>query len=360
MDIKQAWEIKSGILEQLKNTLSKIEGSYNYDIAASTAIQIEEIYQYAKWLETQCFPWSVNEDEYLDAHLAEFGLERRGATAATGTITIEGKASAIISSGSIVVSTSGVKYTTLENVLLDANGKGSCSIECLETGTVGNCGVGDIQYFETAIKDVYKCYNEDAIESGFDIEPFEEAMTRMYEKARNPAHSGNVNDYTNWAKSISGVGKVKVISAGEYDVEPGHVRLLIADYDLQPAPTELIENVQTYINTVKPVGIDVSIESFEDYSFSISLDIRVKKGVVTEEEFKENLTNVLNVSLGTEEFTSYNILSLAKIGNLIMTLDGVVDYDNLTINSKTSNISLTELSVATLKEITVVNFYEVE
>ncbi|MGL4569309.1 MAG: baseplate J/gp47 family protein [Fusobacteriaceae bacterium] len=355
MTVKQFYEIKNNILNNMGNSLSKIEGSYNYDIASAMAIEFDILYKEIEQLEKQLFPWSVTEDGYLDYHLAEFGLTRREAVPAQGIATIEGKPSAIIPKDSIAIGRTGVKYKTLENGIILSDGKCKVKIECLESGTVGNCGIGDIQVFEISVPDVYKVYNEEAIDSGYDIEPFKEAKIRMEEKARNPAHSGNIFDYTLWAKSVEGVGRVSVFPIWN---GPGTVKVLISDYSLQPASTELVDNTKIYIENNRPVGADVTVNSFNSYNADITLNVRVVQGVITKDELENKIKELLTLSLQNEEFTSYNIFSTAKIGRMILDIEGVIDYDDLRINGALNNVDIGNESVVVLGEITVVGFNE--
>ncbi|MGL4402417.1 MAG: baseplate J/gp47 family protein [Fusobacteriaceae bacterium] len=355
MTIKEFYEIKNNLLNNMENSLSKIEGSYNYDIASAVAIEFDILYKELEKLEKQLFPWSVTEDEYLEYHLVEFGLTRREAVPAQGFITIEGKPSAIISKDLIVIGRTGIKYKTLENGIIISEGKCKVKIQCLENGTVGNCGVGDVQAFEISVPDVYKIYNEDAIDSGYDIEPFREAKKRMEEKARNPAHSGNIFDYTLWAKTVEGVGKVSVFPIWN---GPGTVKILISDYNLQPASTELVNDTKIYIEKNRPVGADVTIDSFNPLNVNITFNARVVSGSVTKEELENKIKELIMLSLQDENFTSYNVFSSAKIGRLILDIEGVLDYDDLKINGALSNVDIGNESVVVLGDVSVVGLNE--
>ncbi|MGL5050469.1 MAG: baseplate J/gp47 family protein, partial [Fusobacteriaceae bacterium] len=339
--VKEEYEIKNEILQSMKNELSKIEGTYNYDIASATALEINNLYKEVEELHKQLFPWSVTQDYYLDLHMKFFGLTRREKTKATGQVTLKGKPTTVVLKGSVVISRVGQKYLTLQNATLGIDGIAIIEIEAFEGGEVGNCGIGDINSFEILITGVESVINMSEIEGGFEIESLESCKNRMNEKASRPAHSGNVFDYENWTKSVRGVGKVKVISAGEQDVLPGSVKVLIADYNLKPAPTELIQNVQEFLNTKKPVNDLTIVESFKPYIINIEFEtVRVKKDSINEVDFIISFKNELQSNLLNQIFTIGDIISNVKIGFLALQIDGTIDYNTMTINGSGGNIPL--------------------
>lgn len=357
--VREEYEIKNSILGAMENELSKIEGSYNYDTAAATAVEINQLYKDTEWLSQQLFPWSVTDDYYLDLHMKSFGLTRRGKTKASGEVTFTGKAASLVKIGSVVISRTGQRYSTMENCILDGTGKGTVKIEAEEGGEIGNCGTGDINNFEIVISNVTAVTNLKPVTGGYEIESIDSCKERMHEKASRPAHSGNVYDYENWAKAVGGIGKVRVISAGEHGVLPGQVKVLIADYEFQPATSELVDNVQNYINGQKPINDDATVESFTAYTMNITFDtVRVNTSLLSKEEFIAQFTEKLSASLLDLNFTYGDVLSLAKIGVLALQIDGVLDYDSLEINGLSSNIQLGYNRIPTLGNITVSNYVE--
>lgn len=351
MEVKKFREIKNDLLDNMGNEFSKIEGSHNYDIATTTAIELDDFYEKASLFSKQLFPWSVTQDKYLDYHMAEYGLERRTANYATGQIKITGKIGTVVPVGTVALNIGGIKYITTQQRTIQIDGTCTIDIVCLESGTVGNCGVGDICLFEIAVSGVYKVENEEAIANGYEIESFESAKERMEEKAKLPAHSGNIYDYKLWAKSITGVGKVSVFPLWNGN---GTVKVLVSDYDLQIANEALVLEVTEYIEEKRPIGADVTVASFEPYLVNVEVEVIVqKKSIESTEELRSEFETRLKLAFTDENFTRNNILSVAKVGNVLLNIDGVVDYDNLVINGHTSNIKLN------LENVCVVNNVEI-
>lgn len=355
LNLPEEYQIKNNILNNLQYDVSKIEGSYAYDGASAHAKELKSIYDKLNEIFPELFPWSCTKEPYLSMHLKTFGLTRRKAVKAEGKVTITGKIGAILNSGIVVISRLGVKYQTIESGIISDDGTVEISVECLEAGIVGNCGIGDITSFEIANTDVYIVTNKEKIENGADIETIEIAKERMHEKASMPAHSGNKNNYILWAKSVSGVGKVKVWGAGEKSgVNAGQVEIMVSDYTNGTASSELVSDVQKYIDTVKIINADVKVKSFNAKNVNIVGQIKHSQSV-TLEKIKEEFTNLLKQKLTEENFITDNVLSIFKASNLLFQISGVIDYQNFTLNGTTASVQLTDEEVV---EIQGVNFTE--
>lgn len=355
LNLPEEYQIKNNILNNLQYDVSKIEGSYAYDGASAHAKELKSIYDKLDELFPELFPWSCTKEPYLSMHLKTFGLTRREAVKAKGKVTIAGKIGAVLNAGIVVISRLGIKYKTIEGGIISGDGTVEVAVECLEAGIVGNCGIGDITSFEIANTDVYTVTNKEKIENGADIETVEIAKERMHEKASMPAHSGNKNNYILWAKSVGGVGKVRVWEAGEKSsVKAGQVEIMISDYTNGTASLELVSNVQNYIDTVKIINADVTVKSFNAKNVTIAGQIKHSQSVALE-KIKEEFTNLLKQKLTEESFITDNVLSIFKASNLLFQISGVIDYQNFTLNGTTASVQLTDEEVA---EIQGVNFTE--
>ena len=355
LDLPEEYEIKNDILNNLEYEVSKIEGGYAYDVASAHAKKLKEIYAKLSEIFPELFPWSCTKEPYLSMHLQTFGLTRREAVKARGEVTITGKVGVILSPGIVVISRLGIKYETIENGVIGSNGEAIVAIECQEAGIVGNCGIGDITTFEIANTDIYGVTNKEKIENGADIESVEMAKERMHEKASMPAHSGNKNNYILWAKSVAGVGKVTVWGAGEkVGVNAGQVEIMISDYSYGVADEELVKDVQNYIDTVKIINANVTVKSFLSKNITIAGEIKHSSSSDIE-TIKEDFKRLLQQKLTEDNFILDGILSIFKVANLLFQVDGVIDYQNFTLNGATASIQLTDEEVAELQEV---NFTE--
>lgn len=359
---KPHFEIRNNILQYMKNNLSKGEGSYNFDVASAVSFEIEQAYMDADDLAKELVPWTVTRDPYLTFHMLSFGLERLTQTKAKGSITVEGKAFSVIPEFSVVLSRLGQRYITQGNLILNANGVGKVTIEAEVGGEDGNCGVGDINSFELVLTNAEKVYNEEPITGGAEIETVESCIQRMKEKASVPSHSGNKNNYKQWVKETGGVGKVEVVGAGEKEVPAGTCHVYFSTSTGEIPSSKQVEFVQNYLSREDkvPVCANVIVYPFVALETNFHFDyVTVKTGSITKEEFIQTFSDGVRLAYATDGFIVSDTVPLSRISALTYGIEGVVLYDNLTVNGATSNIPLAFNEVPIVGTVTVDSFLEV-
>ena len=363
MNIKTAYIIRNNILNYMKNTLSKIEGSYNFDIASAVAQELGTTYTEIEDLQKELFPWTCTKEPYLSYHLTCYGLTRLGATKATGTVKITGKNTSLIPMGTIIVSRLGVKYKTLENVVISNTGKNTVGIEALEKGITGNCAIGDITGFEIEKPEIYSVTNEEPVTGGAPAETIEAAKERMKKKASTPSHSGNKNNYIEWLSELGGIGNVAVYGPSDsVGVPAGDVHIYFADYKGEIPSSEQIQQVKDYINTTnkRPVGCNLVVKAFQALTTNLTFaEVTVKKGSITKEKWIEELKANVQLGYATKDFIIANTIPYARIGNLALNIDGTIVYNDFKINGTTSNISIAYNQTPVVGNVTVTSFKEV-
>ena len=358
MDFKTLIGIRNNILGNMQNPLSKIEGTYDYDIAAATSLEIKDLYDYLEWWSKQTFIDTATENEYVDKHALIFGVERRSEVKASGEITITGKTGTTIPEGTVVLSRIGVKYETLALALIGSDGKDKARVQALVGGITGNCGIGDIVAFEIADTNIYTVTNEEAITGGFDIENNESLIARAKEKIMRPAHSGNENDYKQWAKEVEGVGKVDVIPVWNGG---GTVKVIISDYDYNVANQELVEAVKNRIEQAdgRPIGANVTVVSYIKYDLDIVATIKIASGydieTIKQDVIADIKKGIINNTIQYTSNSKTTIVSIGKIGAIILSVDGVLDYTSLSVNGETTgNIEVPRDKIVILNNVNLI------
>ncbi|MGL5745813.1 MAG: baseplate J/gp47 family protein [Cetobacterium sp.] len=362
MSYKNVYEIRNSILNYMKNTLSKQEGSYNFDIASSIAEELETEYKNVDELEKELFPWTCTKEPYLSYHLKCYGLERLKETKAVGIVTFKGSVTALIPKGSVVVSRVGVKYLTLDNAVVGNNGFVDVKVECEIGGSAGNCAIGDITSFGVNIQNVTNVTNKDKIAGGAEIEPIESAKARMAFKASTPSHSGNKNNYIEWVKEYGGVGKVSVFGAGEYNVKGGHVEIYITQFDGTIPPQVFLDDLLQHLNDTekRPIGVNLLIKGFEPLKTNITFDeVQVARGRISKDEWVKNFKESAQLSYATEGFLLNNILPYVKVGTLALQIEGTLIYNEMKINGQTSNILISHNESPVIGDVVINKFVEV-
>ena len=330
-------EILQGMLALLPSNVDKREGSVIYDALAPCAFFLAE-----QGFKLENFTDLVLPDTaiatYLDRAVSAYGVTRKMASAAVRKM---------VSTGAVAIGTRwGINE--LVYVVTEQIGEGIYAVECEKEGEIGNQYSGALQ----AISNVVGISAEltDIITPGTDTESDDALRERFYQKVRNPATSGNAYHYKQWALEVPGVGDAKVFPL---DNGPGTVTVLIVDSDKQV--DEALETpVAEYIETVRPIGASVTIDSPEVITVNISADILLDGSKTLDEvltRFKETLAGYLSGLV----FTDYRV-SYAKVGSTLLNTPGVEDYNNLRLNDTSGNVTIGQKEVPVMG---VVNLSEV-
>lgn len=308
--------------------------------------------------------------DVLDDKAAEWGMTRHAATAAMFRATFEGAAP---EAGDRFFAVDTEYYFTLietedGEMLLEAETDGT---ECntLSAGTE-IVPVDDIDNLEGA-------YLGEIYTPGADEETDDVLRTRLREKIAGPAENGNAQHYKTWCESIDGVGRARIepLFAGA-----NTVRAVLYSPDGIPAGPDVVEEVQNYVDPITRNYIFHDAEGNEyvcgdglghgvanlgahflavaanasdiTVSFSVTLtngstleECRMAATVAITEYFRDL---VLETDEGTEI-----IVRVSTVGAMISDLSEVLDYSDLTLNGKASNVRVGRTDVPVLREVVV-------
>lgn len=334
-------EIIEYMLASVPSSYDTSVGSFFYDLLYPVAEQIYNLQNNISELEQNAFALTAV-GEHLDRKVAEQGITRKQATFAKGTVRISGDVGAVIQQGAKVAAND-VLFAVDEETVIPDCGYADVSATCTVAGSSGNVSVGQINYFPVTLPKLTDVTNITAFTGGYDEESDSELLERYLEKVSRPNVSGNKYHYIQWAKEISGVGDVRVIPLWN---GAGTIKVVITDTDNQPATDELISAVAQHIENLRPIGADVTVAS------AVPLKINISVKLVTSKNVQEEIENTVTAYLsGTAARKSY--ISYAKIGSIILAVDGVDDYANLKVNGGTANISISAGSVPVLGSVVI-------
>ena len=173
-----------------------------------------------------------------------------------------------------------------------------------------------------------------------------------------PAHSGNENDYKQWAKEVEGVGKVDVIPVWNGG---GTVKVIISDYDYNVANQELVEAVKNRIEQAdgRPIGADVTVVSYIKYDLDIVATIKIASGydieTIKQDVIADIKKGIINNTIQYTSNSKTTIVSIGKIGAIILSVDGVLDYTSLSVNGETTgNIEVPRDKIVILNNVNLI------
>lgn len=331
------------IMDEMKvnvpNGMDVSEGSILYDALAPMALALEKAYMDMDSIIELAFADTSN-GKYLSMRAEEFGVTRKEALQAkiegqfnidvptNSRFYVEGFYFTVYESGKLICETPG-KIPNIEgNELIPVN-----NIEGLTAASVTS-----IIFF------------------GEDEESDEDLLMRLHHKVRNPATSGNVGHYKLWANSVNGVSDSRIIPKHD---GVGTVKVIVIDNDKRAPDSAVIQEVQEYIEEVRPIGIEVTVQGPKEVSIDIQCTIQVSEGADLDEA-KATVINNIEEYLRSIAF-KVDEVRYSRILNNIFQVEAVEDCIDLVISSQDTlqvqnkNIILNTDEVAVIGQVT---FYD--
>ena len=194
---------------------------------------------------------------FLDRIANLYGLPRKAATFAEGTVQFTGTDGTLVSQGTKVQNSEGLIYLTISATTI-TSGIAVADIQAEEEGAASNTTETELELVaaQTGVDTLVTASVPP--EGGQEKETDSALRARILQRLRNPPSSGTVADYVRWAGEVAGVGKVWALAAEDF-AGAGTVGVVIATEDLNVVSPTVKANTQTYIDTVRPVGAAASV-----------------------------------------------------------------------------------------------------
>lgn len=345
--------VHAQLLSNISDDYEKSVGNLAYDLTKSFAIQEEGIYKSLQLLLSKIDVDNLKDDELTKYVYQRKGIIRKPSTKSIGTVTVMGNGT--INAGDLFETISGIQFKSLKTLVV--SNTAIVEIEAIKEGTIGNVGANSIILMPVTIAGITEVTNLTATHGGYEAENDESLRERYYEALKRPPTSANKWHYIFWSKEVTGVGNAKVFPLWNGD---NTVQIVIIDSNKHPANTDLVEQVQEYIDPNSgglgegqaPIGAYCTVISATPKQVNIGLKL-IKLENYTDEQIVTNISTKITDYLKEIAFKQ-DYISYAKIGSLILDSYGVEDWIELHINNTTSNISIGEKEVAVLGQVTLI------
>ncbi len=325
--------IMDDMLSRVTNDVDKREGSIIYDALAPCAYKLAESYfMLNNFIDLVSGDTAVG--EFLDRVVADYGITRKPATFAIRQIE---------TSSSVSIGTEwGLNETSY--IITELISMNIYKAQCEQLGSIGNTYTGQLENIDN-VSGITATLT-DIITAGEDAETDDNLRARFYTQIQAPSTSGNADNYKKWALEVPGVGDAKVFPLWNGN---GTVKMIVVDENMA-IDTTLPITVFNYIETVRPIGATVTVESPGEKLINVSASVTLDNSK-TLEEVKTAFTSALSLYLREIVFKTYSV-SYARIGSLLLSTSGVADYSNLLVNGETANISLSDTEIPILGTVT--------
>lgn len=354
--------VKRRILDRIRTGLDTREGSQLNDEISAVAAELCEVYHSLDAL-LPMFYLDASSGPYIDRQAAVVGIRRKAGARSTCTVTFSGRIGAAVPAGMPFFTADGLEFILEETVTLGAGGAGTGVLTAAQAGDAYNIGEGEI------VSTLRNCpgiaaYTNGAASGGADLETDEALLSRYLERMRRPATSGNPFHYQQWACAVDGVGAARVVSKWN---GPGTVKVILADQNMRPADAAAVAACAARIEAERPVGAAVTVESAGSLAVTVAaavtLDgsadapaVQAALAASVEDYLRELAGNAFsgNIDLQLEQMAdrAYTV-PYNRIAYLLLSVPGVADYTQLTLNGGTENLTVPADAVPVLAEVTV-------
>ena len=330
-------EILQRCLDRIPNTIDKRQGSIIYDALAPCCVELAQMYIELSGIYDQVFI-DTAVGEALDKLVEQNGVKRKDATYALR----KGEFNMVVPVGNRF-SDGENTYIVIENIA----GTNNSILRCEQAGSVGNGYYGSLTPI-TYLQGLTKAELTDIIDMGDDIESDEDLRVRYMESVTAPQFGGNVSDYQNKVKSLTGVGGCKVIPIWNGG---GTVKLIITNSQGGVPTSSLVNDVQEAVDPnrdqqglgIAPIGHIVTVEGAAAKKITVSATFTLESGV-NPTDIQDSVNNVVDnyfKSLSVNWDKEDNLIArISQLETRLLGVAGVLDITNTKMNNSSSNLSL--------------------
>lgn len=326
--------LHEAMLEGVDDAIDKREGSVTHDLTYPTAIELANAYIELDSVLLLGFA-DTTEGKYLDMRAGEHGVTRKPSIKAQGTVTLNGPSGTVIPAGTRL-QTSGtdpVFFITKAEATVGASPV-TVAAEAEVGGVAANVAASELDALAPGnLYGIISVVSASSFNGGVDAEDDASLLARLKDRVQKPATSGNANHYRQWALEVAGVGDVKVYPTWNGG---GTVKVVLLDTDKSAPSQDVLDAVLAHIDDEKPIGATVTVVGAAELAINVSATLTMAEGY-SAADVAGPFTEALTAYLKSIAFTG-EIIRYTRIANLLLDLEGVIDYANMTVNGGTANI----------------------
>lgn len=262
-------------------------------------------------------------------------------------LSFQGGYGVVVPKGFAVSTDDGLVFRTLEETEIIGT-ENTVQAQADDVGEEYNVSPGAIVEIVNPTPNIEAVTNPAEAIGGTDVET-DDAFRERHLEAMVPITGDNPAQYKVWAREIPNVGGAHVLPT---EPKPGYTTVLIANDDGLPASEELVAEVKEHILKQRPATAGVVVASVKPKAINISASVRVEGNL---EEVRAILKRNIEEYFA-EEALSAAYVSYARLGRMILSSEGITDYNDLTMNGSNTNIPLSQDEVPVLEEVELIEW----
>lgn len=200
------------------------------------------------------------EAEHLNRHASIYGINRKAAEFATGSVALTGNDGAAVSAGTLLQRADGVRYLTLTDVEISSGGA-TVDIQAELAGAAANEDAEVELFLVSPVSGVSSTATilAGGLASGADEEDDEALRARVLQRIREKPQGGAAHDYEAWTLEVAGITRAWILPGW---IGVGTVGVtFVKDADpstIFPAEQDL-QDVRDHLEPLRPVTADVVV-----------------------------------------------------------------------------------------------------
>jgi uncharacterized phage protein gp47/JayE len=302
------------------------------------------LYGFIDWLSDQVI-YDTADVEFLERWCSIWGITRKVAAAATGTVTFVVQAGAYIPAGTALQALDGVQYqTTADAVVVGTSA--TAPLVAVVAAAAGNRNAGQSLTLVSPVVGVQSTATAGLLSGGADVETDDALRARLLARIQQPPQGGAASDYVAWSLGVSGVTRAWVypqeLGAGTVTVR------FVRDNDgtgaaIIPDGTE-VAAVQAYIDARRPVTAQCTVVAPTAVPLNFTITGLTPSNAAVQAAVQTELQDLL-----LREATPGGTLLLSHIRAAISAAAGETDY---ALTSPVANVTNTVGNMTTMGTIT--------
>ena len=262
-------DMRAGLGLQTIAAQSVLRALANAEAGAASAL-----HAHLAWVSRQIHPGYCDED-YLLRWASLYGVERLDATAAGGSVQVNGSVGAELLANTLLQgAANGVRYASSAAVTIGADGTATVAVVAQREGVDGNLALGQELLLVSPVSGISsQALAASAMEGGADQESVEAWRARLVLKWTEKKRYGDATDYEYWALSAH----PDVTHAWVIDNALGLGTVMVRPFCnglTDRIPTQaVLDDVAAYIQDYKPQGVKVYVEPPIAHPIDIDIDI---------------------------------------------------------------------------------------
>lgn len=302
------------------------------------------LYGFIDWLSAQLI-YDTAELEYLERWCSIWGITRKAAAAATGTVSFTVQAGAVIASGTLLQALDAVQYKTTADATVVGT-TATAPVVAVVAAAAGNRATGQSLSLVSPVVGVQATATAGLLSGGADVETDDALRARLLTRIQQPPQGGAAADYIAWALGVSGVTRAWVY-AQELGAGTVTVRF-VRDNDgtgaaVIPDSTE-VAAVQAYIDARRPVTAAVTVVAPVAVPLNFTISGLTPSTAAVQAAVQTELQDLL-----LREATPGGTLLLSHMRAAISAATGETDF---VLTSPSANVTNTTGNMSTMGTIT--------